>query len=272
MGLDIFLRHCSNLDAEIALQDEAERLSEENWNALGKKYDDLNDEEKEAIREKNRLMYESMGLDIHGSSKHMIGVEHDSVTAPDHLFKVGYLRSCYNEGGINSVMTRNKLPTLYDIFGVNGEEYYVKPDWSASLQRAEAAIVGYRAHLMDPMSRFDVMTICSPIFEGVPDAAAAMELFKKERQKYEETKNSPYPMTSYGNREGDYFMEGTKAYGFIANSGYGGGFHVVYEKDSLENIEDEWYLQALKITKETIEYVLSQPEEERGNYCFGWSG
>jgi hypothetical protein len=42
---------------------------------------------------------------------------------------------------------------------------------------------------------------------------------------------------------------------------------VVYEKEPDE--KEDWYLTALKITRETIEYVLAQPDREQ--YYLSWS-
>ncbi len=271
MGLDVYLRRCDNLEAEIALQDQAEAFSNKLWE--GKDYDKTSEAEKERIRAETKAEYERLGLDQYGSSTKIESIELDSVTNPEHMFKVGYLRSSYNSGGINSVLERAGVMDLYGIFQPAKEDYYVTIDWEGALVRVEQAIAAYRAHITDPMGRFDVMSIRTPIFDGVAEPADALTLFKGEMQKYLDRKQKEAdPWSSYSNREGEFFLEGRKVFGFIPNSGWGKGFHVIVEKEMPENIEEEWYLQALLITKETIGYVLSRPVEEQKNYFLAWSG
>ena len=273
MGLDVYLKRCENLEQNLALQDEAEQLSTEMWDATGKKYDELTDAEKEGIRLEIKALYSRMGLDEYGSSKGIETIEQDSALYPEHMFKVGYLRSSYNSGGINSVLERAGIPSLYDIFKPSKDDYYVTPDWEACLDRVEAAIEGYKAHFADPMGAFDVMSIRTPIFEGVESPNEALALFKAQMVKYQTQKETnPDAWSAYSNREGEFFLEGRKVFGFIPNSGWGKGFHVIVDKERAETVEGDWYYQALLVTKETIGYVLSRPVADQKNFFLAWSG
>lgn len=273
MGLDIYLRRCENLQEQIALQEQAEAFSEQCWAESGKEYDQYTDEEKDAVRAKVKAEYERLGLDNYGSSTKIESIELDSALYPEHMFKVGYLRSSYNSGGINSVMERAGCPSLYDIFKPSGDDYYVTPDWEACLVRAEQAIAQYREFLTGPMGAFDVMEVRNPIFEGVDSPKKALELFASQLETYQSRKaTDPNAWASYSNREGEYFLEGRKVFGFIPNSGWGKGFHVIVGKEASEEVQDDWYYQALLVTKETIAYVLSRPVEDQKNYFVAWSG
>lgn len=270
MGLDIYLRRCEDLQTEIALQDQAEEFSNKLWE--GKEYDKTSEAEKDRIRAASKAEYDRLGLDEFGSSTKIESIKLDSALYPEHMFKVGYLRSSYNSGGINSVMERAGCPTLYDIFEPGRDDFYVTPDWEASLVRVEQAITAYRATLQDPLGSFDVMEVRDPIFGGVATPKEALDLFKEQVKTYLDRKEKdPNAWSSYSNREGEFFLEGRKVYGFIPNSGWGKGFHVIVGKKVTEKPEDDWYLQALLITKETIAYVLSQPVDEQKQYFFGWS-
>lgn len=271
MGLDIYLRRCDDLHSEIALQEQAEEFSNKLWE--GKVYEQTSEADKESIRAATKAEYARLGLDQYGSSTKIESIELDSALYPEHMFKVGYLRSSYNSGGINSVLERAGCPTLYDIFK-SSDEYYFVPDWEASLVRVEAAIAAYKDTLQDPLGSFDVMEVRTPIiFEGVDSPKKALDLFKEQMKTYQTRKETdPNAWSAYSNREGEFFLEGRKVYGFIPNSGWGKGFHVIVGKEAAETPEEDWYYQALLITKETIAYVLSRPVDEQKQYFFGWSG
>lgn len=274
MGLDVYLKRCDNLADAQARQSEAEEFSEAQWNATGKEYSELTEDEKNAVRAVVKAKYEELGLDEYGGATNIETIELDSVTDPEHMFKIGYLRSSYNSGGINSVLERAGIPTLYDIFEP-GDDYYATPDWEAALVKCEDAIQKFRDNFDDPMGRFDVMRITGPIAEGCKDENAALALFKEEYSKYQDRiakAQSEYEKySSFSNRDGEYFMEGVKAFAFIPNSGWGKGFHVVYEKERPQSVNEDWYFKALLITKETIAYVLSRPVDEQQEYFLGWS-
>lgn len=61
-----------------------------------------------------------------------ICINYPSVLHPEGLFQVGYFRSSYNPNGINNVLRSLDLPTLYDIFDVDDNEYYRAVDWKSA--------------------------------------------------------------------------------------------------------------------------------------------
>lgn len=74
---------------------------------------------------------------------------------------------------------------------------------------------------------------------------------------------------AYGCREGDFYLDGVTVCGMIPNRGFGGGMHLITKEAARGKPEDDWYLQALLVTKEMIDYVLAQKDPE--NYFVGWS-
>jgi hypothetical protein len=62
----------------------------------------------------------------------------DSTTQPDHLFKIGYFRSSYNNAGINAYVNRLLCkPGLYHIFPEgNDDSGFFRPDWAGARARA----------------------------------------------------------------------------------------------------------------------------------------
>jgi len=61
--------------------------------------------------------------------------QQNSAIHPDHLFKVGYLRSSYNSGGINSITRELIGMDLYDVFDPK-DRYSFAPAWVAARGRA----------------------------------------------------------------------------------------------------------------------------------------
>lgn len=270
MGLDINLHRCDDLQTEIDLQDQADAFNKTLWDGRG--YANTSESDKESIRAATKAEYARLGLDQFGCSTKIESVLLNSALYPQHLFKVGYLRSSYNSDGINGVMERVGCPTLYDIFRPTGD-YYFSPDWEDALTRVESAINAYSLVLQDPFSSFAVMEVRNPIFDGVDSPKKALDLFKEQMQTYNTHKETnPNSLSSYRNREGEFYLEGRRVFGFIPNSGWGKGFHVIVGKEAVEKPEDDWYFQALLITKETIGYVLSRPVQEQKNYFLAWSG
>ncbi len=275
MGLDVYLRKCDDLAAERALEAQYEEQSEANWNAVtnGRSYDALTEEEKESVRVLNKALAESLGLEEYGSSPRIETVEINSALYPEHMFKIGYLRSSYNEGGINSVLGRIGLPDLNDMFDADGT-YDVKPNWAEVLVRVEDVIARYRTHVEGIAGQFDITTIRSPFNDGM-EASEAMEVFIKQLGEYEQRKKDHGDDTysSYGSRDGEFYMKGIKVFAMIPNSGWGKGYHVVFEKENAgQGAEADWYYQALLVTKEMVAYVLSRPQDEQHKYSLAWSG
>jgi hypothetical protein len=215
--------------------------------------------------------------------RHSSIVEFDdrpSTIDPEHMFKVGYFRSSYNEGGIDSVMRHLGLPGLSEIFGVTGDEYNVRPDWDASLARCEQAIAAYGAHLAGSLGRFKV-TELSPMYEfGAADEKSALELFGKELERLAERSGGANGFSNYSNGNGEFFLGSPmKVHAAITKTFKPGGSPIdrilnrptvflVYEVEPTG--KEDWYLTALKIVRETIEFVLAQPDKQ--HFYMAWSG
>jgi hypothetical protein len=99
---------------------------------------------------------------------------------------------------------------------------------------------------------------------GVNDEAAALKLLEQQLEQHK----SP-DFRSYGNRDGDWFLDGVQVVGVVPNRGFGGGVFVLTKEKEAKPINEDWYMQALMVTKEMIDHVLSQKDPE--NYFLGWS-
>lgn len=271
MGLDIYLYRYNDLDKTLQKEKAYEKASEENWQKYGE-YDSLTDDHKETIRKGNKKIALEMGLNEDGSdSSNYEKMERNSSLYPEHYFKMGYFQSSYNESGMERILKNLGVPTLHDIFQP-ADEYYVKPNWEDSLERAKNAL-----ELLRSKPAYRCFDVTYNEFSGHPaghpikNESDAMVVFLKELEK-----NAQKPADSesynYSNKEGEFFFaENLKVVALIPGvhkrlfvDEYLPCVNVVYESSN------EWYIQALEIVIETIEFVLSQ--ENKNQYYLRWSG
>ena len=277
MGLDIYLRKCADLELAQKAQREASEECDKAWSFGGLDYEELSQEQIAQARSACKAIRAKAGCDEDG--RHLSVQEEDgmpSQTDPEHLFRIGYFRSSYNEGGIERVMSNLGLPGLAQIFG-EPEEYEFKPDWEACLARAQDAINGYKAHLESPAGKFRIVSV-SPMWDcGASSEKEALDMFVGEMEK-----NRPEGWDCFSNRDGHFWMGGMTVRAVVtkkfdppaANDPIGRlvnrpGVFLVCDRQQ-EPGKLDWYLAALMIVKETIEYVLSRPD--RSDYYLTWSG
>lgn len=264
MGLDVYLYKCPNR----AVADEAERKHEEfselAW-SKHERYEDFSEEEKADARKMVDEFNATIGIvDYQHVSRTKI--ELPSEKYPDHYFKIGYFRSSYNDSGINSVMRRIGLSDLYDLFETDGQNTDGVHDWEACRVRVVDAIEKYKAHLASPIGRFDVMDIDGFEYGKIKNQSEALSAFSLQFDRWA-AESETRDRDAYSNRGGTFFPDGIKIYGVLPGvSKYGGRpVYIAYETEGRE-----WYIQALEIVLETIDYILAQPDKEQ--YYLSWSG
>lgn len=280
MGLDIYVRKCADLDAAKAAEQAAEAEVNALWEAAGG-YDAATEAQKQDIREKTKAVHAAHGCtgkyDRHATVEELEDMP--SKVDPTHMFKLGYFRSSYNEGGIERVMRNLGLPTLHDIFGVTGDEYEIRPDWNTALTRVCEAIDGYAAFLASDAGRFRVTNI-RPMFDhGVKTKKEALDLFLQQMKQNSERGAD---WSDYSNSSGNFWLKGIKVHAVITKTYErprpgdvigalinGPAVFVVYEQGREDGKED-WYLTALRIVRESIEFVLAQPNKQ--HFYLVWSG
>lgn len=259
MGLDIYLYKYENKSETDRLESEYETVSESNWKEVGC-YDTATQEQKDAIREKNKQFGNSLGLDEWGMDKtNKVKIKIDSAIDKDHYFKIGYFRSSYNNGGINKILDNLGVPGLYEIFEPN-DEYCFQPDWDKCLERCNESI-----WLLQSKANYRCFDVSPNIF-GQPECKSekeALEIFMKEVNRKESS------FDAYSNNHGVFHIkEPLKVLGLII------GTESKLKKEIpctyvITEGENEWYLTALKIVRETIEWVLAQSDINK--YYLHWS-
>lgn len=262
MGLDVYLRKCPDLAVAKAAEQACEAETEALWEAAGG-YEKATEAQRDEIRAKSDEIAKKHGCtgkyEQHASITELD--EKNSTIDPEHLFKIGYFRSSYNGGGIENVLRKRGLPTLHDIFEPN-DQYEFKPDWDAALARCNDAIEKYEAYLAGPLGKYNVMFVDG--FEMISSEERALEIFGQQLDR-----NRPESFRAYSCREGTFYLNGIKAVGFMQGKSCidTPGMYVVYEKETDD--KPDWHLTALHIVRETIEYVIAQPD--RQHFYLAWS-
>lgn len=260
MGLDIYLYQYLDKNMTDVREKDYEIYSENLWKESGE-YDTLSDEKKDEIREKCKQYAESLGLDEWGSDKvNKKSIEIDSEKYPDHYFKIGYFRSSYNNGGINRILQNLGLGNLYDIFPHSEGDYAFKPDWEESLKTVNDIIEKFKSK-----GAYRVEAISGNWFKDneINSEQEALNAFLSEQEK---SRSGDF---NYSNAVGHFYSsEPLKVLAIIHGRqtvfGTRDCSYVITESDNT------WYLNALEIVKNTIEWVLSQ--ENKDQYYLHWSG
>jgi len=267
MGLDIYLRRFEDFEGTQAKEAQYESESEKVWESFGK-YDDLTQEQKDTARSKTEAIAAFLGLDEYGSDASVVKIEQDSAKHPEHLFKIGYFRSSYNESGINRILRNSIGLTLESIFNPP-DHYTFQPDWQLAKSVTEKAIADFSEYVTKTpyrVSKFvpDEFNEAS----SISSESAALEVFKAELESHKDS-----DFGAYSNRRGDFFLKEPLSVAAIVkgstesffSSGSKPCHYIIFKDETMY-----WYLQALEIVLETINYVLSQPDANK--YYLAWSG
>jgi hypothetical protein len=267
MGLDIYLRRYENFEDTQKKEKKYEKQSEKNWYFDGKKYEELTDEEKESARQKDKELKISLSLDEYGSGSQSISEDHQKY--PEHLFKIGYFRSSYNESGIERKLETMGLNTLHDIFDPQ-DKYEFQPDWEKALVKTENVIKELQK-LIDEGNNYGCFKFFYNDFLGDPNDFK-MDSEEKALEMFLEEKNKIKTFDNYSNSTGEFFFAKPFEISALIN-GVNQRLltkeklpctYVIYKDDGFN-----WYIQALEIVRDTIKYVLLRADKDK--YYLAWS-
>lgn len=240
---------------------------------------DLHQSEAEDSEQQLAALAEALGLDEYGEVAAEY-VEINSAQYPEHMFKIGYMRSSYNQGGINSVLRSYGLRDLYGIFEVDGEEYRVVPDWAKAAANAREVAEEYKATI-EAMGGCRIQKFAyNPFIKPeIKSSAEAAEAWKRELARGERSPG----FESYSNGKGTFFFGSTVPklravlMGLeeaLIGDGMAPCTYLVFEAEEPEEgkggIENDYYYQSLLIAAEMCDWVLAQPDAD--NYVLHWSG
>lgn len=263
MGLDVYLYKHDDYEKEKALNEKYAAESDVIWKELcGGSYNDMPEDSKEIYSSKSKNLRLQLGLNEKYQIEGTECIEINSKLYPDHYFKIGYFRSSYNSGGINQVLGKLMDKDLYYIFNPPEEEYAFKPNWQNTLKICNYMIEELKA-LLQRLGKYKVTFFYDEFWKTQVDSErGALEIFLQEIQ----GKNKSD--FNYSCKSGEFFIASPmRVVAVIQGSQIGNkkkGAYVIYEDEE----GYEWYLHALEIVKETIEYVLTQPDIDK--YYLHW--
>lgn len=282
MGLDIYLRKCSDLKRARAREAEVEAATEALW-PKDVSYAEIPEATKEAIRGKRKVIVQEMAGRLGLVVDQYDGVSDPSVTTlslnstkyPEHMFKVGYFRSSYNPGGINRVMESIGLDGLYEIFDrKESDDYEFRPAWPSALLRTQRVLQDYRAHLESAIGNVYIQPVEANLFIDVATLPKTEEeaLRVMEQQLLLHKNRTGDDYECYSNRDGYFWPRGARLIGAMP------GMRSVLKEQPCVYLalaterkppSEDWYLQALEIVAETCEYVLRDPDPSQ--FWLAWS-
>ncbi len=280
MGLDVRLYYCEDLDTQMLLEKEYEAKCEDHerifLNAF--KIDnvfDLCKEDQAKLESICAKEASNLHLNSWGRSEKIVEIDKPSKKYPSHLFSIGKIRSSYNIGGINSVLEELGLEDLFWVFNFTEEDQqkeYVSPNWNQSLVNIKQLIENYTKAMATDLGKYTSFEIpVDFLFNG--DLPCSRQTALNKFIESISTKERLPGFNSYSNRDGDFFLEGEKVYSFLKGINLLGNrsMYIVTDRNHYDpKTKGDWYLQALEIVQETIEFVLAQSNTSA--YYLAWCG
>lgn len=270
MGLDVGLYKIADIKDYEVKTGQYNKKSEELWNKATKNGAiTISDEEKQDMHSKLDKFAEKLGLMKGGDYKEQERIEINSKKYPEHMFKIGYFRSSYNEGGLNSVLDKIGIKGLYYVFDPN-DKYMFVPNWDEALLRIDEILDEINKFKNTPISEYSVASVSFNWAKNI-DEKDALVLFEKELKEY-----NGKGFGSYSNNVGEFYLDKPLQVAGV----------IQHKKDDMKECflnenktfliykvdKDfyDWYIQALMIVKETIEFVIATREQEK--YVLSWWG
>lgn len=260
MGLEVYLYKANRQKLLVAEQQEKkfEKYSEKKWK---EKKGTMSQKGRDALSTELEKKALSMGLNKWGGIPDEVEtrIELPSGKYPEHMFKIGYFRSSYNDSGVNNILRQITGEDLYDVFNPN-DEYRIYPDW----EEARSKTIELLEKMLD-FSKNNGELFIQKIYKSPTRELGqkeVMDIVLKE-------KNAAHTFPCYSNPYGLFSFDKPLQVVAIIDTK-----NIIYiaTKGDIDNCPDEgngWYIQALQIVLETIDYVLEQPDKEE--YFFHWS-
>jgi len=252
MGLDVYLGRCDNVERARKLEAEYWAEYDAIWDEYPE-YKQMTPAQRDAAQTHCKALAARLGLNEDGEYPGRERVRFDSAKYPDHLFKIGYWRSSYNQGGLNNYLRRLGLPTLWVLNPK--DEYEFTPDWEQALSDAQSLLASLKEVVGSPTGAYNVITVHNfNVIKEVESDAQALTVFWAELERSPEWR-------SYSSSKGHFYLDGIDVRAVIPGKE---DIYIVHKDSGLG-----WYVEALEIVVETIEYVLAQPDPE--TYYLVWS-
>jgi hypothetical protein len=268
MGLSVYLARYENFEQAKALEDRFRAESKKIWDNAEITYEEMSEDEKNACRMECEVLASNMGLDADG--RVLDGREEvcfDSTVYPEHMFKVGYIRSSYNEGGIDYLLQRALNVRLAEIFGYTNKSDF-SPDWDSALEKLDSVYIRLKGMLRDGKF-FDVMKFDTGFLMHLKIPRALPESPHQALMKFLDEFAKHKGDGAYSSADGEFYLKDpVKLHGIMPGTQKIGSA----ESEVIYLIFDnkiDWYLEAIEIMKEMVSFVISSGESEK--YYLHWS-
>lgn len=283
MGLDVYLYHYD----DYANAKRIHEIHENETNAIFARhfpnYEQMTGEQKDAARIPCNAETEKLETELGITDDRVPGetkIEIDSSLHPEHMFKIGYWRSSYNDAGIDRVLGNLTGMRLCDIACRPGDEYEFCPAWPKVKAKADEAIDKLRAGIETDGEPLGVSHVAANMFTPpseieIRDDKSALEAYRKTVAR---THGQSRPAEGedeasrwFSSRDGEFYL-GEKCLqvralipGFYRIFNDQPCVYVIHKSGDLD-----WYREALEVVRETAEYVLRQKDPQ--NFYLHWSG
>ena len=247
MGLDIYMYRSKNMGLAVELENKFWNL----YNSEARKV--MTEEELDKLAEEHKYNRKEWQSTL--SEK----IELPSTKYPEHMFKIGYFRSSYNESGINKWLNDHELLSLYEMFDAscNNNTGYEVIDWRLAKANVTRTIDDYKKI----QTGIELLDISRNSF--IPRYEMTHQAIEQYFAKVVSEQRDDGFFDSYSNGPHEVFTKGLTIYGVTHTASRS---YLVVKKEECE----DWRLQALEIILETIDYVLAQPNPEE--YFLVFSG
>jgi len=262
MGLDVYLQRYDNFKEAKELERKYSIVENNIYKETFGDRKEISEDERKVLHKTLDKIRQDMFISEDGQAPSCESINISSSKHPEHLFKIGYFRSSYNGGGFNTIVGNAIGKELHYIFDPP-ESYDFVPDWEESKIRAEEML----KELKEYSENSPFTAWCADVREypGKTNPTSEEEALKIFLQEY--TKKD-HPFGSYSNNVGHFFTkEPTEVYAAIPGKSRFMKDPCVY---FISKHDYTWYIEAMEIVVEAIEYVLSQKDPE--NYGLIWSG
>ncbi len=269
MGLDVYLSEYSDYKKAKELEAGHEKESSALWEKFFPEKDDYKlapQDKKDAYdKERAKIDRKYSFSDKLCRTKYEKEVKRNSKCHPNHMFKIGYMRSSYNDGGINSLCERRLEGPLREgldyVFNPGGD-YEFQPDWEKCLARAKEL----REALRSVDNHIDVFMAPRAVREPeVRNENDARELFLKTRAEHEKyAAEGRASFGSFGNAAGDFFLDKPRKLRAIINGkdkyrAEDSAVYMVYEsEDGLK-----FYIEAMDVVVEMCEWAIKYKNKDK---------
>ena len=266
MGLDVYLYKYPDKE-HFDNEQKYSRLSDRLYNEYTKDtaFDKLPKPLQLEYEDKLKKAAEVFGLDNEGRCKGCEHIHKNSAKHPKHYFKIGYFRSSYNGGGINTILRNSIGKDLYYVFQPPTDEYYIRPQWKECLTRAKTLLKEFKKFTENYSFRVDPVFHC--VGHGPANSQEATKFLIDELGKMKKDK---LLFGAYSNANGHFYLKEPQKIIAIMT----GTLNILNDPTPCTYVAFEedykWYVEAIEIVIETIEYVIKSGESDK--YVLAWSG